>query len=451
MSSETYTVIERIGRGGFGVVEKVRDKNGEFFARKTFAPQVLDPKVQNNFRKRFKREVIIQQELGGAEILPVIDHDLNCQDPWFIMPLADKVYSAQIKDDKFEGNLNVAPITDILNAMQFLHKLGYVHRDLNPNNILLHEGKWKLSDLGSILPPSGGTVTLTQDTIILTEKYCAPEQRMDFHNAQEEADIYSFGCILHDIFNGKERTPYATHTATGGIGIVIEKCTHQNPKRRPSLRKLKSLVLDTILDDGDTCKIENEKSSEWLARLSRVEEWDEKSFDEFARFFAELDYEERTSGMSVKWVDSQSTPFLTRMPLEAMVYISKRKDGTATAIIEKYCEWAGETPFDFDFADSICMRLASVFDEGSNSMKAYAFAVMVRLGNTHNRLYVMRSMVNRCKKDVCKPSLEKRLAIEIKTEDIEWDFKRCILEIGLDPSKLAKDLAKDLAKLFDNY
>jgi len=123
------------------------------------------------------------------------------------MPLADRTYENQIADDRSSGSVDIDAIADILNGMQYLHDMGYVHRDLNPKNILLHDGNWKLSDLGAVLPPTGHTVTLTEGTIIYTEKYCSPEQRNDFHKAQAPADIYSFGCIFHDIYGTNVRVP----------------------------------------------------------------------------------------------------------------------------------------------------------------------------------------------------------------------------------------------------
>src|SRR6185436_12898063 len=154
----TYTAIRQIGRGGFGVVEEVENEDGKRFARKTFspAPSIL-PDAYNKLRKRFQREVLIQQELGGSEILPILDHGTTSGIPWFVMPLADQTYQEKIAENRAAGVVDIDPIADILNGLQRLHDLGYVHRDLNPNNILLSEGTWKLSDLGSVLPPSGLT------------------------------------------------------------------------------------------------------------------------------------------------------------------------------------------------------------------------------------------------------------------------------------------------------
>lgn len=438
-----YKTIRTIGHGGFGVVEEIEDKEGNRFARKTFAPSAaIASTFHDRLRKRFRREVITQQELGGTEILPVLDHELSGNKPWFIMPLADKTYHEKINEDKENGLVEIEPIADILNGLQLLHELGYVHRDLNPNNILLNEGTWKLSDLGAILPPSGHTVTLTEDTIIYTERYCAPEQRQDFHNAQSAADIYSLGCILHDLFGSYERTPYAKHTAPGGMGIIIEKCTDPNPSKRPSVNILRTLVLDTFLEEGGHCKLEDAHASKWLEKIEDIDNWNDETYEEFARFFANLDVNERTEGHEYEWIYSISTPFMTRISITAMQKIVERKDGIASAIVEKYCEWARSTQFLFNFSDNICSRLTTIFDYGTPTDKACAFAALVELGESHNRWYIMRCMIRRCKKDNINPEVAKRLAIELKTEEIEYQFRRCVEEIRADPESLVSELAK---------
>jgi len=68
-----YTASCTIGRGGFGIVEEVENARGERFARKTFAPASYIPTdAYDKLRKRFNREVMIQAELGGREIMPVV-------------------------------------------------------------------------------------------------------------------------------------------------------------------------------------------------------------------------------------------------------------------------------------------------------------------------------------------------------------------------------------------
>jgi eukaryotic-like serine/threonine-protein kinase len=437
-----YSAVREIGCGGFGVVEEVCNSRSEHLARKTFRPAAnISPNAYAGLKKRFKREVKIQTMLGGQEILPVIASDLEADAPWFVMPLADKTYETQIAEDRLSGKVDADAIADILNALQYLHDLGYTHRDLNPKNILRHDGHWKLTDLGAVLPPTGNTVTLTEGTLIYTELYCSPEQRHDFHAAQPSSDVYSFGCILHDLFGGVPRTPYTQLTAPDPMGAIIEKCTELNPARRPSIKALRKILLETLVEMGGQCKVEDRQAQSWLNRLDCMETWSEDDYAGFARYFAQLDTEERTPDCEGKWVYSLSTPFLTRLPSEALEKIVARQDGVSAKIVEKYCDWVRNTAFLFHFADTVSARLASIFDAGTHSDKAQALIALIELGYSHNRYYVMRKMLARCGQDLPKP-LERRLAIEIQTEEMEEQFRQCVRAVPWDKNLLSTDIAK---------
>jgi serine/threonine protein kinase len=88
------------------------------------------------------------------------------------------------------------------------------------------------SDFGLVLPLSGATTQLTTKSVWGTRAYAAPEQALAFHDVSPQADIYSFGCMLHDFFGEEERIPFRRYTAEGAIGVVIEKCTELEPVRR---------------------------------------------------------------------------------------------------------------------------------------------------------------------------------------------------------------------------
>lgn len=437
------TFLGPLGRGGFGVVTKVVDDYGNVFARKTFTPGSQwadDPKETEQLRKRFIREVRIQQQLGGREIIPVLHAELEGSSPWFLMPLAEKTYEVQIEEDRKTGQINGKAIADILNGLLVLHDKDFTHRDLNPRNILLHEGHWKLSDFGAALPPSGQTVTMTEDTVIFTEKYCSPEQRRDFHSARPSADIYSFGCILHDIFGQGQRNPYGHHTASGPMGVVIEKCTHPTPTKRPNIRTLQSLVLDVIVGLGGQCRVSDVQSENWLKKLETITNWNEEEVESFARFFGDLNTEERIAGRENEWVDSRTTPFLTHVPAAVLSHLASRGDGVAQAIIEKYCDWAQSTRFLFEFSDSVCVRLAAIADHGTASMRAMAILSMLSIGASHNRWFIMREGLRRCLRGQIDQSLAQRLEIEIRASELEPALRHCVSGVKWDIGTLAPEI-----------
>lgn len=442
---KTFTKIREIGRGGFGIVDLVRDESGSEFARKTFQPSyTIEFNVYDKLRKRFSREVKIQTEIGGDEIIPILFSDLSGDNPWFIMPVADKIYQAQINEDKSTGSVDINAIADILNDLDYLHTLGFVHRDLNPRNILLHNKKWKLSDLGAVLPPSGKTVTLTADTAIITEQYCAPEQRNDFHNSKSSADIYSFGCILHDIFGAGARMPYAKQTAQGHIGQIIEKCTDNKPEKRPSIKALRGLVLEILVEMGGQCRVTDHASESWLIRLADIDKWDDIELENFGRFFVGLNVNEMAETHAGSWVFSLSTPFLTKIPEAALGKLASKQDGNSAAIIEKYCDWAGGTNFLFHFADTVCSRLCSIFDSGDKDCKGMAFVALINLAHSHNRFHVMRELLNRCNQNKTSAEIDKRLSIEMRAADLGDKFKSCIEAVKWDTGAIAECIRKCL-------
>jgi len=62
--------------------------------------------------------------------MPVLAEDVPANPPWFTMPLADRSYAAKIAEDHAVGGFDPSPWQDILSAVEELHRLGFVHRDL---------------------------------------------------------------------------------------------------------------------------------------------------------------------------------------------------------------------------------------------------------------------------------------------------------------------------------
>ena len=113
-----------------------------------------------------------------------------------------------------------------------------------------------------------------------TTMYCAPEQVVEFNRITPQADIYSFGAILHDIFTDGERIPYSELTAPGDIGQVIQKCTRNKKELRfRTIKSLRSKIL-SILAKNDK-KSTDEQDLEWQQKFSDLSVWNEDEFESF--------------------------------------------------------------------------------------------------------------------------------------------------------------------------
>ena len=188
------------------------------------------------FRARFIQEARTQQGLDPNFVLPVIsrsnDNDENGA-PWFTMPEAERSLRPKISILRAEPQRSAETLAHVLDALEYLHELDYVHRELKPANILLHDGRWKLADFGLVLPPSTETTALTsQESVWGTAAYMAPEQATSFHLVDHRADIYSLGCILHDLADGRARLPHAQLQCAGPLGDVVAKATASVPLHR---------------------------------------------------------------------------------------------------------------------------------------------------------------------------------------------------------------------------
>ncbi|TQF13889.1 serine/threonine protein kinase [Myxococcus llanfairpwllgwyngyllgogerychwyrndrobwllllantysiliogogogochensis] len=414
-------ILEKdVHRGGFGRIDKVMRSDGSVAAMKTFDPTPgRFPAAEiEKLRKRFCREVRIQRSLDSEVFLPVYEHDLNGDHPWFVMPWADKNYLDQIREDKKSGKISSTALADILNGLDALHLLGYVHRDLKPQNVLFHEGHWKLSDFGLTLPPEGSTTKLTSvDSAWGTQEYAAPEQRKNFGTVTAAADIYAFGCLLHDIAGKPGRLPFQRQTCPGPLAPVIEKCTETSPgKRFKSIAGLRSVLLGILaqpLNLQPSLEMEG-----WTKELAGAADWDVQKLEEFARFVG--DQGESTDGRVITmW------PIFHSFNEDLCKAFCLLDYDLWLSVGIVYCDWVGRGGFDFAYCDVLAVRMEAIFDGARTiDLKAAALIALARMASGHNRWFAMRRLMG-----LCGPLLDDqvaaRVAIEIQAEEIEVDFRRC--------------------------
>lgn len=182
-------------RGGFGQV----------FAGKTSdGTEVAVKKLHLSAHDAAHRELRIAEELrakGFKHVIAFLDsgEDADSGGYFIVMPRAERSLQAFLGD---AGPLTAERVTPILlQITQGLMEVPeIVHRDLKPDNVLYHEGMWKIADFGiaKFFEEATRSTTLKD---FMTEDYAAPEQWRG-ETATHETDVYALGCIGFCLLTG---------------------------------------------------------------------------------------------------------------------------------------------------------------------------------------------------------------------------------------------------------
>ena len=398
-------VVKNINQGGFGIIDEVLCEDGGHYARKTFKPSDIfqaDEELCGKLKARFVREVKTQKVLPDDYFIPILFDDLNASSPYFIMPLAEDVYTSEVANCK-KQNRSPEGLGDILNGLEFLHDKGLVHRDLKPQNILKHNGIWKLADFGLISQDKeilSKTIT-TSKNAYGTVMYCAPEQVVEFSRITPQADIYSFGAILHDIFTDGNRVPYSELSAEGRIGQIIEKCTrHKKEQRFKNIKSLRSKLLTLlIMQDSEP----NDIDPEWQEKFKEYSNWDEDTFESFIfylkrnRKFSHVIFYQITEDIILE-LESKNYHLFNELAL-------------------LYLDWVYNNSYQFSYCDVIVNNVYCIYKATKDvEVKSKCAIASAELGRSHNRWYVMSYVVK-----MSNSSIDDNLAFRIG------------MDIGLDP------------------
>jgi len=195
------------------------------------------------FPKRFRREAKIVAKLEHKHILPVHDYGEQEGLTYLVMRYVE---AGTLKDQLAAAQLDLPAIYRIIAqvgaALDYAHRLGVIHRDVKPSNVLIDsQGDAYLTDFGlARIVESSEQLTKT-GVGVGTPAYMAPEQGQGL-KIDHRSDVYSLGVMLYEMVTGQ--VPYQAETP---IAIVLKHITAPLPLPRQIVPDLPEEVERVIL------------------------------------------------------------------------------------------------------------------------------------------------------------------------------------------------------------
>lgn len=217
---EKYEVLDEIGHGGMATVYRARDSSLDRFV----ALKVLHPHLQRTTeaRARFAREAKSVAKLRHPHILEIYDYSGESSDETYIA--AELLTGPTLKDfvlqhKEMPPEIAVCLSLQLADALGEAHAKGIIHRDVKPENVLIHEDRCvKLTDFGIAHMVDTHTFTATGQ-ILGSPGHMAPEQ-VEGGTCDVRSDVFSLGTVLYFCATG--RLPFVGRNPHHLLKLLLE-------------------------------------------------------------------------------------------------------------------------------------------------------------------------------------------------------------------------------------
>ena len=261
-----YEIVAPVGAGGMGEVYRAVDKRLD----RTVAIKILPAQFSEKpaALERFQREARAISQLSHANICQLYDLGEQNGIHYIVMEfLEGETLGARLAKGRLPLELVLRYGAEVAEGLEQAHRMGVVHRDLKPGNIMITRTGAKLLDFGlaktaqPAMPQSSGlSPTMTspnysqpltaEGTVIGTYQYMSPEQ-IEGREADARSDIFSFGAVLYEMATG--RRAFEGKSQVTVASAILEKdpepvSVHQ-PLAPPSLQHV---IQGALMKDPDS-------------------------------------------------------------------------------------------------------------------------------------------------------------------------------------------------------
>jgi serine/threonine protein kinase len=269
-----YTILEKLGEGGMGVVYKAQDTRLDRFVALKFLPPHLNASEAD--KARFIQEAKAASALNHPNVCTI--HDIQEHDgQMFIVMEYVEGQTLQEKKSSISYKQAIDIGIQIADGLAAAHEKGIVHRDIKPENIMIRkDGIAQIMDFG--LAKLQGVSRLTKEgSTVGTAGYMSPEQ-VQGQDADHRSDIFSYGVVLYELLTGglPFKGIHETAVAYEIVNVDPAPMSSVKPEIDPTLD---ALVLECLEKDPNertqsvkqvSIDLKRFKRESSKARLSRI-------------------------------------------------------------------------------------------------------------------------------------------------------------------------------------
>ena len=201
--ADRYRIERELGQGGMATVYLAEDLRH----KRKVALKVLKPELAAVLgADRFVQEITTTAALQHPHILPLFDSGTADGFLYYVMPFikGETLRDKLTRERQLGVDEAVRIAREVADALDYAHRNGVIHRDIQPENILLHDGRPMVADFGIALAVSaaaGGRMTET-GLSLGTPHYMSPEQATAEREISARSDIYSLASVLYETLAG---------------------------------------------------------------------------------------------------------------------------------------------------------------------------------------------------------------------------------------------------------
>jgi serine/threonine protein kinase len=229
----------RVAKGLFGYNSVLRavpaELRGELYGYYWY--RQLPDSAHEYMANQFRQEIEILRLLDGTGVAPVIhDVDVDAPIPYYVM---EHLPFGSVRDWRRTSALEPGEILrfagDLLSRINTLHDLGFVHRDINAENVLVSEQGPVLADFGCARRIAGDEPAAPKSPIL----HWPPEYDGSYHLATPKSDLYCFGMVMYELLTGtlpRYGSPpldALVEAQDERLVDLIECCVSWHPEKRP--------------------------------------------------------------------------------------------------------------------------------------------------------------------------------------------------------------------------